>query len=482
MSPRPIGADVLAPSRAVALPPVGSKSAPAIVWLFWVYLVLVIFEGSLRKWILPSLSSQLLFIRDPIVVLIYLIALAEGRFPFRPVVIALSALALFASGVGLLLNPDNVLVTIYGLKSNFLHLPLIFVMGRILTPAQVLTMGRFLMVCAILMLPVVTLQFRASPDDYWNCGPGGVTGAQIEGAMGKVRPPGFFSYISGVAQFCALVTAFVLQGVLIPRTYPRLLVWGTSAALIMTVALSISRATLGAVSTVLSMVVILVMINRRMAGRAVYGVAIFGVIVFVLSNFDLFKEGSAAMESRLTSTGDMDRGFVGTSVSWSERVINDLSGGIEAAQTAPLLGYGIGYGTNAGAKLLTGRLQFLAAEGEWGRIVMEMGAVCGVFYLCLRIGIVVELFLGALRCAKADNAFPLLLFGSCSWPLFNGQFGQTATVGFAVAGGVFCLAAQAQSQPVQAGESASQHPAADRVRSRSRYAERLFGGSVARVG
>ena len=35
----------------------------------WLYLLLWIFEGALRKWILPSLATPLLVVRDPIAIL-----------------------------------------------------------------------------------------------------------------------------------------------------------------------------------------------------------------------------------------------------------------------------------------------------------------------------------------------------------------------------------------------------------------------------
>ena len=51
-----------------------------VVLLIWLYFWLLIFEGALRKWIFPSFSAPLLIVRDPIVILIYLVAIAEGIF------------------------------------------------------------------------------------------------------------------------------------------------------------------------------------------------------------------------------------------------------------------------------------------------------------------------------------------------------------------------------------------------------------------
>lgn len=36
----------------------------------WIYFILWIFEGALRKWVLPSLASSLLIVRDPVAIYI----------------------------------------------------------------------------------------------------------------------------------------------------------------------------------------------------------------------------------------------------------------------------------------------------------------------------------------------------------------------------------------------------------------------------
>ena len=50
--------------------------------LAWIYVVLLIFEGSLRKWIVPALDTPLLIIRDPLVIWIYYQAW-QSRLSFR---------------------------------------------------------------------------------------------------------------------------------------------------------------------------------------------------------------------------------------------------------------------------------------------------------------------------------------------------------------------------------------------------------------
>ena len=49
--------------------------------LIWLYFFLLIFEGTLRKWVLPQFSDVLLVIRDPVALVIYYLALRARIFP-----------------------------------------------------------------------------------------------------------------------------------------------------------------------------------------------------------------------------------------------------------------------------------------------------------------------------------------------------------------------------------------------------------------
>ena len=98
----------------------------AIIKLIWLYLALLIVEGALRKWIVPQFSDALLVVRDPV------------------------ALAIIVAA--------------------FLHPPLLFVIGRVLTPRE---LRQVLMVIVAVMVPVAALmveQFRADSMDWINRG------------------------------------------------------------------------------------------------------------------------------------------------------------------------------------------------------------------------------------------------------------------------------------------------------------------------
>src|SRR5438105_1344391 len=94
--------------------------------LIWLYFWLMMIEGALRKWILPGWSNPLLLVRDPVVILIYIFAGIAGVFPrngFVNWIAGLSVVSLLISEIG---GQGNLLVTLFGFRTNFLHLPLIF--------------------------------------------------------------------------------------------------------------------------------------------------------------------------------------------------------------------------------------------------------------------------------------------------------------------------------------------------------------------
>ena len=109
------------------------KAIKYVRGLIWAYFVLLIFEGSLRKWVLPQFSDILLVVRDPVVLAIYGFAIRGRVFPNNGYVVSLGVLGVLSWLVSLVvLQPylslqPLILVTGFGFRSNFLHLPLIFI-------------------------------------------------------------------------------------------------------------------------------------------------------------------------------------------------------------------------------------------------------------------------------------------------------------------------------------------------------------------
>jgi hypothetical protein len=157
-----------------------------------------------------------------------------------------------------------------------------------------------------------------------------------------------------------------------------------------------------------------------------------------------------------------------------------FSEGVLLLGRAPIGGYGLGIGTNGGAKFLTGRSVFLLTEGEWGRVVLESGPILGFAYLIWRTLLTAKLGLFSFRKLKEGEIFPLLFFAAGFVPLLNGQFGQPTNLGFAVFVCGLCLASANTKETSSETEPLDPAPPMRRpIARRSSYAERLHHTSAA---
>src|SRR5882757_6199194 len=98
----------------------------------YLYLILWLVEGGLRRWVLPGLASPLLLIRDPVVLAIYWLALQKGFFPRNGFIGFGIALAILTIALAICFGHGDLFVALYGARCDFFHLPLIFIMARVL--------------------------------------------------------------------------------------------------------------------------------------------------------------------------------------------------------------------------------------------------------------------------------------------------------------------------------------------------------------
>ena len=164
-----------------------------LVGLLWVYLILLLVEGILRKWLLPEWSDVLLIVRDPVAFVIIGLGFRSGALTLGGPMRGLGALWVCFVGLGILQvvfgNLGSLTVLGYGLRTYFLHPPIIFIMGRVLAPRD---LRRAAVVIVVLMLPIALLmveQFRSAPSSWINRG-AGEGRLQISSALGHIRPAG----------------------------------------------------------------------------------------------------------------------------------------------------------------------------------------------------------------------------------------------------------------------------------------------------
>jgi hypothetical protein len=406
-----------------------------IRWLIWTYLILWIIEGALRKWYLPGLSNPLLVVRDPVVILIYLMAFAGNVFPVNRVVAMLAVLGAMSFVAGLLVT-GNLAMTAYGFRSNFLHLPLIYVMARVLRPADLRKIGLFLLACSVPMAIIMAKQFQSGYDSWWNLGAGG--GRQIISVDGRIRAAGTFSFISGPVCFFGLVTSFLISAVTLNKWFRWWLLIPSAAATMLAAAVAGSRGLL--VTIVIGLVFFLIGCARYPRAFSRVGLIAFGALVaFLCVGFlDVYKEGKAVTTDRATGATRNEGGFQG----FVHRAIAPLLITPEALMSYQILGRGLGTGTVAASALAKGADdQPVWAEDEWSRVLLESGPILGLAYLALRATIVIGAYIQSMQAARRGNLFAIALFGAAGPAVLTGQFGQPTSQGAAGIAMGLCLAA-----------------------------------------
>lgn len=437
--------------------------------LIWLYFWLLIIEGALRKWIVPSLSNPLLIIRDPVVILIYAVAASEGKFPrsaFIALILGLAFFSFLASIAGL----GTLVVSLYGLRTNFLHLPLIFIIPLVMTPSDVQKIGKWVLLISIPMSLLAVAQFHAAPDSRLNVGTGGEISGQLFAASGKIRPAGTFSFVTGMVSYLSFLAAFVLYSFLQHWPYKRLISFAAMGALGLSLLVSGSRSAVLTVSVVLIVALLDCMFKGKQLSSAFKPLLAVALVLFALSFLPVFKEGMEVQESRFESGGGFREGIV-------DRVFGDFIAGFNAVDQVPFFGVGLGIGTNAGAGLLSGSRRFLLAEGEWARVVMESGPLLGFAFIGLRISILIYIARRAVKALDRGAVLPSLLLGAVALDLLYGQFSQPTSMGFIILGCGLSLAAANEVETAGENPAKSDKPSKFRIRGRSAYAEALHGNS-----
>ena len=454
--------------------------------LIWLYFWLLLIEGALRKWVLPQLTNPLLIVRDPVVVLIYLLAIRARVFPRNVWVLSLAIIAFLSVAVSFIalwpyLAPGRIaLVTGFGFRANFLHLPLIFLMPRVLRVEDVKRFGWWCLVLVIPMSLLMVAQFRAAPDSLLNRTASG-EGEMLMAALGRVRTSGTFSFVVGVVAYYALVTGFLIWAALKKGVYKSWLLFVAGIALLIGIAVSGSRSVVGACAVVVASLLIVLLLRPGAVNR--FGQVLVGTVVlgYVVTATPIFKEGLNVLTTRFTDVAESEEQSI--AIGLISRVFEGFAESVRIFPTAPFFGYGLGVGTNAGAKIVTGQTTFLLAEGEWARLIFESGPIIGLAFVLWRCGIVIRIALLSLRSVRRGNLLPLLLFSSSGLPLMNGQFGPPTILGFAVFTSGLALAARnADRESEYTGGLAVRHEGgtARLPRRRSPYADRIHGVPIPR--
>jgi hypothetical protein len=413
---------------------------PVLKKLFWVYFLLLIFEGALRKWVLPELSAPLLLVRDPIALLIIIEAYRANKWPERwSVVIGVLACALLGLCVlQMVLGDNSWIAAAYGLRSYLLPFPVAFIMGENLDAEDLRKFGAATL---WIMLPLAALevaQYLAPQGSILNAG--AYKGAeQIYYVEEHVRASGTFSFVAGPTFYNAIVAALLFYGLMNEKFAKKWLLWAAVFALVLSVPVVGSRTLVAELAGVAVCAGIAAMFGVSQFIKTVKIVIPLLAVYFLVSLLPVFSSASQSLRARSTNAYTSEGGIRRAMV---ERTSGTIIGAlIKTDYSSHPIGIGMGRGAAAVSALATGRVQFVAGEYEFIREMVELGPFPGIAFSLFRFLLALSLTLSAIKCAQRQEPLALLLATPLFATLCFGTLEQPTDQGFMVICLAFAIAA-----------------------------------------
>ncbi|HEX6902208.1 MAG TPA: hypothetical protein VF789_21000 [Thermoanaerobaculia bacterium] len=360
-------------------------------------LVLVIFEGAIRKWLLPGAQDLIYFAKDVLFLGSYIgYFLDRPRLRIRtPALPGLYGLLALTAVLGLfqIFNPNlpNLLVGIFGFKAYFFYAPLLFVLPAAFPNDAALY--RFLRLYALIAIPIgllATAQFFSPASSFLNAYARTTQENAYIATFGSstfVRVTATFPFITGYTAYlvATVILILALLGASGWRFRGNLLMFGALVMTILGMLMTGSRGPVLMLALLFPLYWWLGVIRER-GGGATFGRLL--VALSLVAGFVVFvgEDALGAFLGRAAGVGDV-----------RSRVTSPLISPYVLLPDAGLIGFGIG-ATHQTASALAPHLppyswlRGLIVEVESGRILLEMGALGFLLVYLLRISLAVYAF------------------------------------------------------------------------------------------
>lgn len=367
-----------------------------MIWraLFWVFLLLVILDGALRKWVFPQQGDLVYVAKDGVIAVAALLCFVQRgpRLPdnlrqtWLPAWLTLYLLWAVVS----CFNPHlpATAVSLLGFRSHVLYASLLFlapVAFAVDTDNEKLlrVVARFALWLVAPILLFGAYQYFHPVDSWVNryAVETKLSDIATAGTLGRARITGTFPYITGMATFIILNIGVGLGLVLGAFRFggKQLRLGALILALAVTVApMTGSRATLYLPALALPVLLFQAMTGEALRRYAATTALVCGLFLVFVSNTSL-SQGWVSFGERVQEAGDT-RG----------RVDALVRGPIQHIKEGGWLGFGAGATHQAAPRLVqsTTPYEWLPTtdfEEENGRIALELGVVGLVFYLGVKL-------------------------------------------------------------------------------------------------
>lgn len=439
--------------------------------LFVAVFLIVIFEGALRKWVTPSLTTPLVLLRDGLSLYGVFWAISRGKMALMPKVTQILALWTFCvvawGMLQVMVNQGSLLIFVIGLRFWLLYLWFAYAAAVSLTEFDFKYIKKVLMGTLLVIMPLVVVQFFSPPGSFINRQLDGDEENVFRLAGDIVRTSGTFTFTAGQSIFLGILGPIVLATITLAnrlfasKIFPMLII----GAYFVAVFLSGSRMALATFAFQFVCFVLIESIyiagplkkintavskprfqslHQRMRRGNPFAFRGAGLVGNNVANTESVKIKRSKRSSVLLILGagillsilpfilssavDATRERFQTASEvegFSTRMFMTIFGEV-TLDSFSFLGYGLGAGTNF-AGITTGA-SFKLGEFDSTRILME-GGVLGVVFIGLKI---MAAFVGvkkSLAMSKlSGSSLPLLLWITASIAMFMWQINGQLTI------------------------------------------------------
>ena len=365
-----------------------------------VFFLLVVLDGAMRKWFFPETQQIVYFFKDFLLLGVYLRVVMDGL----PLALPQSArswgllnviIALFVTIQIFNFSLPTMVLGIVGWKSYLWYVPLAFVLPHFFDSTEELL--RSLRNYALLAFPVVVVlvfQFFTDAESVLNIGlldRSEELSMQSGGSLERVRVAGTFTFVSGLTAYVSAMLAVALC--LLVTTAERSLqdrwiAYLLACVCILSMLMSGSRAPIVTGAVMIAIFLYQAYILSLMRGE---GILRLGIAALVVGGGMIWvlPEASQSWLARMKEGQLIDDTI-------SERTYGAFAEIFQVVDVAGFGGYGAGATHNSAGALIDGGEFYdwlpILAEGEMGRVLLELGIVGWLLVYGARILIIVLLW------------------------------------------------------------------------------------------
>lgn len=427
------------PARAAARPASRSAVLSPVGRMFIAVLLIVVFEGAIRKWVASSTTLPLILLRDLLALAVIAQAAWAGhlhRYAKVTVPLLIWSCCVIAWGLmQMVAGESSPIVFVIGMRFWLLYLWFGVAAAAAMTEADYRAAVRMVVLTLLILTPLAVLQHYSPPGATINRQLDGDEDSVFVVIAGVVRTTGTFSFTSGYATYLILAAPLVfgLMAATKRNKGQRLFSLAGFGAFLVCSMVSGSRAAVLSAGFMLAAYLGARFLFAKgrdkpaALGEVLVACVLTAAFVFFLS--DAVQVTQQRFEQAATGENFFDR------------LLAIFIGEPNVLNAATWLGSGLGAGSNLATSLKAGADNFGLAESETGRIALE-GGLLGFAFIALKVlALAAGLFHSVRLSARRHSPFPVLLWltlviALMTWPAI-GQLTANALLGLLI--GYFLL-------------------------------------------